>query len=291
MARNTTNPTTINAAKVAITRSNFGATDAVPPHLHGRICIVHEKARCHKYAPGVFGGRLLDAVCTCYASDSCSWLHVDGSCGFILGAGAALASGAAFGLELVDEIDGGEEAPARSGSDAASRDGDGQMRLAGAGRDSDAGIPASEETIYYAFHPLAGRTVASSGRRVVLGGDVHLTIRLDDGTLTLTPEWMLRPAAAACEIRLAPRLCLARLRDLRAYLDAVLGSDHGDSPLIMRLNRRQPDLFEEPPRLRPIPNERRRAMVESVRALLAEALSQEVSSSIRKEARHEPDQG
>jgi hypothetical protein len=57
----------------------------------------------------------------------------------------------------------------------------------------------------------------------------------------------------------------------------------------MRLNRRQPDLFEEPPRLRPIPNERRQAMVESVRALLTEALSREVSSSIRKEARHEPD--
>ena len=79
-----------------------------------------------------------------------------------------------------------------------------------------AGILASEETIYYAFHPLAGRTVASNGRRVVFGGDVHLTIRLPDGTLTLTPEWMLRPAAAGCEIRSAPRLCLARLRDLRA---------------------------------------------------------------------------
>ena len=59
----------------------------------------------------------------------------------------------------------------------------------------------------------------------------------------------------------------------------------------MRLNCRQPDLFEEPPRLRPIPNERRRAMVESVRALLTEALLREVSSSIRKEARHEPDRG
>ena len=59
----------------------------------------------------------------------------------------------------------------------------------------------------------------------------------------------------------------------------------------MRLKRRQPDLFEEPPRLRTIPNERRRAMVESLRALLAEALSQKVSASIRKEARHEPDRG
>ena len=46
----------------------------------------------------------------------------------------------------------------------------------------------------------------------------------------------------------------------------------------MRLNRRQPDLFEKPPRLRQIPNERRGAMVESVRALLAVALSQKVSA-------------
>jgi hypothetical protein len=59
----------------------------------------------------------------------------------------------------------------------------------------------------------------------------------------------------------------------------------------MRLNRRQPDLFEEPPRLRPIPNERRRAMVETVKALLTKALSREVSCSVRKEARHEPDRG
>ena len=41
----------------------------------------------------------------------------------------------------------------------------------------------------------------------------------------------MRPAAGGCEIRTAPRLCLARLRDLRAYLDAVLGSNDGDSPL------------------------------------------------------------
>ena len=59
----------------------------------------------------------------------------------------------------------------------------------------------------------------------------------------------------------------------------------------MRLNRRQPDLFEEPPRLRPISKERRQAMVENVRALLAEALAHEVSTSIRKEGRHESDRG
>ena len=59
----------------------------------------------------------------------------------------------------------------------------------------------------------------------------------------------------------------------------------------MRLNRQQPDLFAEPLRLRPIPKERREAMVENVRALLAEALSRKISTSIRKEARHEPDRG
>ena len=50
---------------------------------------------------------------------------------------AALAPGARLGLELADQIDGGEEAPAPSGADAASRNGDHGVRLAGAGRDSD----------------------------------------------------------------------------------------------------------------------------------------------------------
>jgi hypothetical protein len=49
----------------------------------------------------------------------------------------SLAACTTLGLELIDEIDGGEEATARSSADAASRNGDGQMRLASAGRDSD----------------------------------------------------------------------------------------------------------------------------------------------------------
>ena len=93
--------------------------------------------------------------------------------------------------------------------------------------------------------------MASTGRRVVCGGVEHLTIRLIDSTLTLTPAWMMRPEAAACAIRPGPRLCVARLRDLRAHLDALLSSGDGDSPPVeepsMRLSRRrQPDLFEEP---------------------------------------------
>jgi len=92
-----------------------------------------------------------------------------------------------------------------------------------------AGILAGEETIYYAFHPLAGKTVASSGRRVVYGGVEHLTIRLTDDTLTLTPAWMMRPEAAMCAVRPFPRLCVGRLRDLRNHLDVLLGSSPGDS--------------------------------------------------------------
>jgi hypothetical protein len=106
------------------------------------------------------------------------------------------------------------------------------MGLAGSGRDSDMAprLWRMEKRTFYAFHPLAGRTVTSTGRRVVFGDEAHLTIRLADGTLTLTLEWMLRPAAAGCGIRAAPRLCLTRLRDLRVCLDAVLGSNDGESP-------------------------------------------------------------
>lgn len=92
-----------------------------------------------------------------------------------------------------------------------------------------AGFLAGEETIHYAFHPLAGKTVASTGRRVMHGRVELLTIRLTDGTLTLTPAWMMRPEAATCAIRPGPRLCVAHLRDLRTHLDALLGSGHGDS--------------------------------------------------------------
>ena len=52
----------------------------------------------------------------------------------------ALPSGACLGFELVDEIDGGEEAAAPSGADAASRDGDHRVRLAGSGSADEHGV-------------------------------------------------------------------------------------------------------------------------------------------------------
>src|SRR5271155_5961161 len=68
---------------------------------------------------------------------------------------ASLASGSTFGLELIDEIDGGEEAPARSSADATPRDGDGQMRLACAG-------PADEDDVALLGDDAAGQVAHES---------------------------------------------------------------------------------------------------------------------------------
>ena len=99
-----------------------------------------------------------------------------------------------------------------------------------------------------------------------------------------------------CAVRPFPRLCVGRLRDLRNHLDALLGSSPGDSSRARGADhapeatpragpvRRPPDRY-------PIPRERREAMVEILRALLTEALSDEAAIPIRKEAHHEPDRG
>ena len=50
--------------------------------------------------------------------------------------GAALAPGAEFGLEVVDQVDDVVAAAAGTLADAGPRDGDGEMGLAGAGRSS-----------------------------------------------------------------------------------------------------------------------------------------------------------
>jgi hypothetical protein len=65
-----------------------------------------------------------------------------------------------------------------------------------------------------------------------------LVIEQPDGTMALVPEWMTKPAAAAVEIREAPRFLLAELRALRQLAGAVLsllsdrsnGDRHGISP-------------------------------------------------------------
>src|ERR1700693_2952812 len=89
----------------------------------------------------------------------------------ILGEPPAAAGGFLL-FELIDEIDqieetspGGRERPPKP-----RRCKDGFCPCLSRQRHG-AGILAGEETIYYAFHPLAGKTVESSGRRVVAGGE------------------------------------------------------------------------------------------------------------------------
>ena len=70
----------------------------------------------------------------------------------------ALPAVAGLGLEPIDEIDNIVEPAASAGADAASRDGDGEMRLAGAGRSSDIlpGITASVSEFIIRFTRAAG---------------------------------------------------------------------------------------------------------------------------------------
>src|SRR5271157_1267622 len=85
--------------------------------------------------------------------------------------------GARLGLELVDEIDGGEEAPAPSGADAASRNGDHCVRLAGAGS-------ADEHGVALLGDEAAAGEVANEGLvdwRVLEGEAVEVLARRTDG--------------------------------------------------------------------------------------------------------------
>src|SRR6266550_5654438 len=86
-----------------------------------------------------------------------------------------------------------------------------------------------DATIYYPFHPHCGRRVAVV-RRHSFRSVTMLVIEQPDGTMALVPEWMTRPAAAAVEIREAPRFPLAELRALRQVVVAVLSlpSDRGN---------------------------------------------------------------
>jgi hypothetical protein len=67
-------------------------------------------------------------------------------------------------------------------------------------------------------------------RRHPFRGVTMLVIEQPDGTMALVPEWMTEQAAAAVEIREAPRFPLAELRALRQVADAVLSllSDRGN---------------------------------------------------------------
>jgi hypothetical protein len=121
---------------------------------------------------------------------------------------AALAAGARLGLEPIDEIDGGEEAAARSRPDAAPCDGDRQVGLAGSGS-------ADEHDVALLGDEAAPGQIANEGlvdRRVLEGEvvDVLGERQLGDGELVLDrPRLLLRDLGAQEVADEALRLVLA----------------------------------------------------------------------------------
>ena len=81
--------------------------------------------------------------------------------------GAALASGADLGLEVVDQVDDVLEAAACALADAGPRDGDGEMGLAGAGA-------ADQHDVALGFEEAAHCEVADQGLVDRRGGEVEL---------------------------------------------------------------------------------------------------------------------
>ena len=62
-------------------------------------------------------------------------------------------------------------------------------------------------------------------------GSRHLTLSVGEEPSFLVPAWMVDPEAASVKIIEVPRLSIARLFDLRAFLDSVLACGLGNEIL------------------------------------------------------------
>jgi hypothetical protein len=83
-----------------------------------------------------------------------------------------------------------------------------------------------EVEVAYPFHPLFGRPA------IVIADQLHngsrrLTILCGEEPSFLVPAWMVDLEAASVKIVEAPRLSIARLLDMRAFMDSVLACDPG----------------------------------------------------------------
>jgi hypothetical protein len=84
--------------------------------------------------------------------------------------------------------------------------------------------------VAYPFHPLFRQTAIVVADQLH-NGSRHLTLRSGDGPSFLVPAWMIDPAAASIKIVDVPCLSLARLVELRAFLDLGLASAVGNDTL------------------------------------------------------------
>ena len=88
----------------------------------------------------------------------------------------------------------------------------------------NARILGREVEVAYPFHPLFRRSAIVIGDQLH-NGTRHLTLRSGEGPSFLVPAWMADPEAASVKIVDAPCLSIARLLDLRAFLDSGLACD------------------------------------------------------------------
>jgi hypothetical protein len=104
-------------------------------------------------------------------------------------------------------------------------------------------------------------------------GSRHLTLRSGDGLSFLVPAWMVDPVAASVKIVDVPRLSVARLLDLRAFLDSGvasrLGGEIPEGALMKQWTSAQQDLFEERPESRKLGALERAKALEQLQVLLS----------------------
>jgi DNA topoisomerase-3 len=87
-----------------------------------------------------------------------------------------------------------------------------------------------EVEVLYPFHPLCRRPAIVAADQLH-NGSRHLTLRSADGASFLIPAWMIDPQAASVKIVDIPCNSIARLLDLRAFLDSALAFSHGEQIL------------------------------------------------------------
>ena len=97
-------------------------------------------------------------------------------------------------------------------------------------RPHDARSLGREVEVAFPFHPLfRQRVIVTAGQ--LHDGSRHLTLRGADDRTFLVAAWMIDPEAASIKIVDVPCQSLARLVELRAFLDSGLGSGPGrDGP-------------------------------------------------------------
>ena len=100
-------------------------------------------------------------------------------------------------------------------------------------RRHDAGCLGREIEVSYPFHPLSGQTAIVVADQIH-DGCRHLNLRSEDGASFLVPAWMTQAEAASVKIVDAPCLSLARLLELRAFVDSVLASQRGKRSPVRR---------------------------------------------------------